>query len=60
MRAAGVSDRAIEEAIYVAGMFNIIDRLADALDFEIPTRAQGPRTAAILLKLGYGASVLPG
>jgi alkylhydroperoxidase family enzyme len=60
MRAAGVSDQAIEEAIYVAGLFNVIDRIADALGFEVAPPELGPRTAFILTKLGYGASVLPG
>ena len=58
--AAGVSRRGVEEAIYVATLFNVIDRLADALDFELPRPEDGPRTAWILTKLGYGASVLPG
>jgi alkylhydroperoxidase family enzyme len=60
MLAAGVSRTAIEEAIYVAAMFNVIDRLADAFDFELPRPEHGPRTAWILTKLGYGASVVPG
>src|SRR5580693_609177 len=59
MRAAGVSDDAIAEAIYVCGLFNVMDRLADALGFELPRPEHGPRTAFVLTKLGYGASVLP-
>jgi alkylhydroperoxidase family enzyme len=60
MRDAGATDEAIAEAIYVAGLFNTIDRLADALDFEVPRPEHGPRTAWILTKLGYAAAVLPG
>jgi alkylhydroperoxidase family enzyme len=60
MRAAGVSDQAIEEAIYVAGLFNVMDRIADALDFTPTPPDRLPRVARILAKLGYGAAVLPG
>ncbi len=58
--AAGVSRRALEEAIYVATLFNVIDRLADAFDFELPRPEDGPRTAWVLTKLGYGSSIVPG
>lgn len=60
MRAAGVSDRAIEEAVYVAAMFNVMDRLADAFDFQVSTVEESGRVARILLKLGYQAASLPG
>jgi alkylhydroperoxidase family enzyme len=60
MRAAGVSDQAVEEAIYVASLFNAMDRLADAFDFELPRPEHGPRTAWVLTKLGYGTSSVPG
>jgi uncharacterized peroxidase-related enzyme len=60
MRAAGLSDRAIEEAIYVCTLFSTIDRIADALGFEVARPEDGPRTGFILLKLGYGISSLPG
>lgn len=36
VRAAGVSDAAITDAIYVCFLFNVIDRVADALGFDIP------------------------
>ena len=36
MRSSGASDQAITEAIYVCFAFNVMDRLADALDFDIP------------------------
>lgn len=51
LKAAGISKQAMLEAIYVGFLFNIIDRLADALNFKIPPdftyNAQG------LLKYGY-------
>ena len=53
VRAAGASDRAILEAIYVCFLFNLIDRVADALDFEVPTPRDCDRSARILLRFGY-------
>ena len=35
LRAVGLSDAAIEEAIEIAFVFNVIDRLADAFDYPI-------------------------
>ena len=50
----------IEEAVYVATCFNVIDRLADAFDFQ-PNDERGLRwVARILLKVGYGAGSVPG
>jgi uncharacterized peroxidase-related enzyme len=53
LRAAGLSDAAIEDAIHATVLFNIYDRMADTLDFDIPDArgfAQGART---LLQRGY-------
>jgi len=36
VRAAGVSDDAMLDAIAVAALFNTIDRIADALRFDVP------------------------
>jgi hypothetical protein len=36
LRAAGVSDQGIHDLIYVRFVFSVIDRLADALDFDLP------------------------
>lgn len=51
VRAAGVSERAILDAIYVCAAFNLIDRVADALGFDIP--ASFTKGAAGLLQRGY-------
>ncbi|HEX6837486.1 MAG TPA: hypothetical protein VF334_12990 [Polyangia bacterium] len=60
LHAVGLDDAAIEEAVYAATMFNVIDRLADAFDFR-PNDAKGLRwVARILLKVGYGAGSIPG
>lgn len=60
LRAQGLGDRAIEEGLRVCFVFNVIDRLADAFDFELPT-AEGLRWASrILLRIGYGTMSVPG
>lgn len=53
LRAAGVSDEAIEDAIVVGSLFNVIDRVADGLGFEVPTEAAFDKAAGFLLKRGY-------
>ena len=54
VRAAGVRDEALSDAIHVCVLFNVIDRMADALDAELPTPAQFAKVAPFLLKHGYG------
>lgn len=53
LRADGLSDEAIEDAIHVTVLFNIMDRIADSLGFEIPTVEGFSRAADVLLKRGY-------
>ena len=48
---AGVSAGAIFDAIYICATFNLIDRVADALGFEVPESFA--RGAASQLKRGY-------
>jgi alkylhydroperoxidase family enzyme len=60
MRSSGVSEQAIEEAIYVCFSFNVMDRLADALDFDIPTAQQFKKGGRFLYKLGYKVTSLWG
>ena len=60
LKAAGVSDRAIREAIYVCFLFNVLDRLADALDFTLPTEEEAQKIGNISFRLGYGIAKLPG
>ncbi len=60
LRAAGVDETAAESAIYVAFVFNTMDRLADAFGFRV-NDARGLRwVARILLKVGYRAGCVPG
>jgi hypothetical protein len=51
----GVSKTAIEDAIEVAFLFNIYDRLADAMGWDVPSREGGYYQvgARRLLKRGY-------
>ena len=53
LRNAGLSNRAIEEAAFVAFDFSVMDRLADAFDFTIPTQAEHGETGNFLYKRGY-------
>lgn len=52
-RSAGLKDDAIEHALLIATLFNLIDRLADALDFFVPEQEQFDREARILMRFGY-------
>lgn len=53
VRAAGVSDAAMDDAIHVAFLFNTINRVADALGFAIPSDEAFAASARMLLKFGY-------
>lgn len=51
----GVSKPALEEAMEVAFLFNVYDRLADAMGWDVPAVSGGyyKVSAARLLKQGY-------
>jgi alkylhydroperoxidase family enzyme len=51
-RTAGLTDQAIEDAFYVATMFNVMDRLADAFGFHVPKRLI-QKGAPIVFRFGY-------
>lgn len=53
LREAGVTGAAAEDAVMVAVAFNLIDRMADSLGFEIPTEAAFDKAADMLLSRGY-------
>jgi alkylhydroperoxidase family enzyme len=46
LRGAGIDAQAAVDAIYVCILFNIIDRVADSLDFAVPTPEDFARTAS--------------
>lgn len=50
---SGNSEQAIEDALVVCALFNIIDRMADALDVAIPSAEGFAQTAERLLEQGY-------
>lgn len=54
MRAAGLSDDAIEDAAFVCVLFTTYVRLADTFEFDVPPAAAFEQAAAMLLKVGYG------
>ncbi|TMI75947.1 MAG: peroxidase [Bacillati bacterium ANGP1] len=53
VRAAGVSDEGVEDAIQVCVLFNIYDRLADSLSFYLPGPDGYAASGRSLLRRGY-------
>lgn len=53
VRAAGVSDEALVDAIHVAALFSMIVRVADALAFEVPPYESFLARAGTMLADGY-------
>ena len=53
VRAAGVSDAALVDAIHVAALFNMIVRLADALGWDVPPFEAFYARADGMLASGY-------
>jgi alkylhydroperoxidase family enzyme len=53
LRAAGLSETAMEDAIQVCTLFNVYDRLADSFAFHIPDAKGFAISATTLLKRGY-------
>lgn len=53
VRGAGVEDSAVREALYVAYVFNLINRVADALEFDYRADRDRRRGARILRRTGY-------
>ena len=57
VRAESVSDEAIEDALMVCACFNLIDRVADSLGFDLPDQAVHAAYAGQFLEEGYGNEV---
>lgn len=53
LRAAGVSDEGVEDAIQVCVLFNIYDRIADSLGFHLPDAAGYAASGRSLMQRGY-------
>jgi alkylhydroperoxidase family enzyme len=60
VRSVGVSDKAIEEVIHVCFLFSVMDRLADAFGFDMPSAKDFQRGGRVLYSFGYGALSIPG
>jgi hypothetical protein len=50
---AGVSEDAVRDAVYVCFAFNLIDRVSDALGFDLMDEKGYRRGAQVLLRAGY-------
>lgn len=53
-RAAGVGDDAILDAICIGFLFNVVNRLANALGYRWSSEAEADKIAVILNRTGYG------
>jgi uncharacterized peroxidase-related enzyme len=53
LRAAGVTDEGVEDAIHVCALFNIYDRLADSMGWHLPGADGYAASGRNLLKRGY-------
>ncbi len=53
VRAAGVSDEALVDAIHVCALFNMIVRLADSLGWDVPPLEAFAARAETMLATGY-------
>lgn len=49
----GVTEHALVDAIHVAALFNMIDRLADSLGWEVPPDEAFAARAQAMLESGY-------
>ena len=54
MRALGIPDAEIETVAAVCAAFNIIVRIADSLEFEVPTEEEFARLAPKMAARSYG------
>ena len=53
VRATGVSDEAMVDAIHVAALFNMIVRMADSLGWDVPTWESCLDRGEAMLSRGY-------
>jgi alkylhydroperoxidase family enzyme len=58
VRAAGVSDEALIDAIHVCALFSMIVRLADAFGWDVPSAEAFATRAPVLLENGYALPTL--
>lgn len=58
LKEAKLSEKAIEEAIHICGVFCVMNRLADAFNFELSSDSQ--KVGKFLFKNGYSAASVLG
>ena len=58
VRAAGVSEQALRDAITVSALFNMIVRLADSLGWDVPSPERLRTRAPAMLEGGYALSAV--
>ena len=58
VRAAGVSDEALRNAIAVCGLFNMIVRLADSFGWQVPPPERIAARAPAMLEGGYSFAAM--
>lgn len=56
----GVSEHALVDAIHVAALFNMIDRLADALGWAVPSDEAFSGRAQAMIESGYALATPSG
>jgi hypothetical protein len=49
----GLSHQAVQDAVHVCILFNIIVRIADALDFKVPSDEVFAKMGKMMIKRGY-------
>jgi len=58
VRAAGVSDQALRDAITVCALFNMIVRLADSFGWDVPPLERIAERAPLMLEGGYSLAAM--
>jgi alkylhydroperoxidase family enzyme len=60
LKEVGINEQAVQEALYVCFLFNLMDRLADAFDFHLPTEKGYRIDGQLLYRIGYWVASVPG
>ncbi len=56
----GVTEHALVDAIHIAALFNMIDRLADSLGWAVPSDEAFSARAQAMLESGYALATVSG
>ena len=60
VRATGVSEQALRDAIAICALFSMIVRLADSLGWDLPSPERLRRRAPAMLEGGYALEAVSG